>query len=514
MNKTVNQLKMGTVLSYAAIAIQNLLAILYTPVMLRLMGQSEYGLYQLANSTVSYLGLLSFGFGSSYVRFYYQYKVKNEEEGIRKLNGIFMIVFLCISCICVFVGIGMIMCSDSLFQNGLSGAEVREIRALMAVLILTTALTFQNIIFDCYITAHERYIFQRILLIAVNVLSPVITFPLLLFGFGAMALVWANLFLSIGRVGFNIYYCRKKLDMKFQFRGMEISVIKSVGTFSFYIFLNEVVNQINWNVDKLILGAIKGTGVVAIYSIGSQFNQYFINMSSAVSNVFIPRVNKMVAEKQSDYNLTELFIKIGRVQYIILSAALVGYLLYGKFFIMSWAGKEYKEGFWVGAVIMIPSLIPLIQNIGIEIQRAKNKHKFRSIVYFWIAVGNLIISIPLAKRYGALGSAAGTALATMIGNVALMNWYYHKEIHLDIIKFFKNMVKPSLTLLVAAAVGMAVKWHFQVNSWISFFGQAGFFLVIYFVGLYWFGFNKEEKEQVEKIYNKFRKRRKSCSESK
>ena len=38
--------------------------------------------------------------------------------------------------------------------------------------------------------------------------------------------------------------------------------------------------------------------MVAVYSVGSQFNQYFINMSTAVSNVFIPRVNKMVAERQ------------------------------------------------------------------------------------------------------------------------------------------------------------------------------------------------------------------------
>ena len=101
-----------------------------------------------------------------------------------------------------------------------------------------------------------------------------------------------------------------------------------------FIFLNEIASQINWNVDKVILGAVQGASVVAVYSVGSQFNQYFINMSTAVSNVFIPRVNKMVAERQGDDALTALFIKIGRVQYVVLSAILGGYLLYGKFFIM------------------------------------------------------------------------------------------------------------------------------------------------------------------------------------
>lgn len=47
MHKNVNQLKMGTLLSYLTIAIQNISAIIYTPLMLRFLGQNEYGLYQL-----------------------------------------------------------------------------------------------------------------------------------------------------------------------------------------------------------------------------------------------------------------------------------------------------------------------------------------------------------------------------------------------------------------------------------------------------------------------------------
>lgn len=456
MDRQINQLKMGTILSYISIIVQNLVAMIYTPVMLRLLGQEEYGLYQLGNSMIAYLSLLSFGFGSSYVRFYYQYKVKNEELEIKRLNSIFLLVFCALGVISLLAGGGMICSADVLFGSRLSGGQIQEVRALMLVLVLTTALTFPNIIFDCYITAHEKYVFQRVLLILVNLLNPVLTLPLLIMGWNAMALVLVNLVLSIFRVGFNIVYCIKKLNMGFLFQGMQLSVLKSVGIFSFYIFLNEVVNQINWNVDKMILGAVQGAGIVAVYSVGSQFNQYFLNMSAAVSNVFIPRVNRMVAEEQSKYQISRLFIRIGRIQYIVLSGVLVGYLLYGRFFIEKWAGPGYSEAYLVGAVIMIPTLIPLIQNIGIEIQRAENKHKFRSVAYFLIAILNLLISIPLAKTYGAVGAAAGTAFGTVVGNILLMNWYYDKKIGLDIKGFFKNMIRPSVALSVAALEGVIV----------------------------------------------------------
>lgn len=77
-----NQLKVGAILSYISMGLGYVISIIYTPIMLRLLGQSEYGLYNLVNSVVSYLGLLNFGFGSAYVRYYSRYKVKDDEENI------------------------------------------------------------------------------------------------------------------------------------------------------------------------------------------------------------------------------------------------------------------------------------------------------------------------------------------------------------------------------------------------------------------------------------------------
>lgn len=499
VNSQINQLKMGTILSYVSIIIQNIVAMIYTPVMLRMLGQDEYGLYQLGNSMIAYLSLLSFGFGSSYVKFYYQYKVKNEEIEIKRLNSIFLLVFSILGILSLLAGGGMVVSANFIFGNSLTVTQIEKVRILMLVMVFTTALTFPNIIFDCYITAHEKYIFQRLLLILINLLNPILTLPLLFMGWNAMALGISNFILTVFRISLNIFYCRKRLNMRFLFHGMKLHVLKSVGIFSFYIFLNEVVNQINWNVDKMILGAVQGAGVVAVYSVGSQFNQYFMNMSVAVSNVFIPRVNRMVAERQNNYQISQLFIRIGRIQYIILSAVLSGYLLYGQFFIRKWAGKGYEEAYFVGAIIMVPCLIPLIQNIGIEIQRAENKHKFRSIAYFIIAILNLLISIPLAKKYGAIGAAAGTAFATIAGNIFLMNWYYEKRIGLDIKGFFKSMGRPTAALLVAIVEGGVVKMLIPVTSWAAFFIEGCVFLFVYFGGLCLFGFSSDERAQIKMI---------------
>ena len=63
------QLKAGIFLSYLTLALSNIIALVYTPFMLRMMGQSEYGLYSLVASVVAYLTILDFGFGNAIVRY-------------------------------------------------------------------------------------------------------------------------------------------------------------------------------------------------------------------------------------------------------------------------------------------------------------------------------------------------------------------------------------------------------------------------------------------------------------
>ena len=94
MNKTqVNQLKAGSILSYIQMFLNIAIGLLYTPIMIRLLGQSEYGLYQTVTSTISMLSVLNLGFNAGYIRYYAGYKIKSDYENIYKLNGLFLLIF-------------------------------------------------------------------------------------------------------------------------------------------------------------------------------------------------------------------------------------------------------------------------------------------------------------------------------------------------------------------------------------------------------------------------------------
>ena len=210
----VSQLKAGVMLSYITMFISTMISVLYTPVMLRLLGQSEYGLYQLVFSVVSYLGLLSFGFGSAYMRFYSRYKVQDDNEGIARLNGMFMTIFLIIAGITLVAGSVLVANVELIFKGGLTESEIVTARILMLLMVFNVAVSFPASVFSANVTAHEQYFFQRIVSLSRSVLNPFLTLPLLLLGFKSIGLVVATTLLTLVSLGVNMWFCFKKLKIE------------------------------------------------------------------------------------------------------------------------------------------------------------------------------------------------------------------------------------------------------------------------------------------------------------
>lgn len=499
----MNQKRAGVILSYISEAVKILTSLLYTPIMLRLLGQSEYGLYQLVNSVVSYLGLLSFGFTAAYVRYFSLAKAKGSEKEVERLNGMFMTIFLIIALIAAIFGGIMIRNIQGIFSTGLTEQEYGTARILMAFMVFNLCISFPNSVFNCIISAHERFFFQRMLTVVQNLLNPFLTLPLLLMGFGSIGMVAVSTVISVAKIGLDAWYAFKKLRVRFAFDHFDFIIFRDLGKFTFFIFLNQIIDQVNWSVDKYLLGRMLGTAAVAVYGLGAQINTMYVQLSTAISSVFAPQINRIVAERNDNHELSELFIKVGRIQFMLLSLILSGYIFMGRPFMELWGGsKAYGESYYVALLLMIPVTVPLIQNLGIEIQRAKNMHQTRSIVYFCIAIANIFLSIPLIRLYGSSGAALGTALSLLTGNILFMNWYYDRKIGLEIPAFWKSILSVFPAFVLPVLCGLVIRHFIRINSWFSLFVSAVIYGSVFCASVWLRGMNPEEKKMVAGMYRR------------
>lgn len=505
--KEKSQIKMGAILSYAIIVVNMIVGIVYTPILTAKLGQSEYGLYSLVVSIISYLTILDFGFGNAIIIYTTKYRIGNQKEKEEKLHGMFLIIYTIIGIIAGIIGAILWINVDKLFGYSMTYEELRKAKVLMGILTLNLVLTFPLSVFSSIITAYEKFVFSKVLNLIRIIATPAIMLVLLNFGYKSIALVVLNTTFNIGTLLLNYIYCKKKLNIRLRFGKLDVKLLKEIMAYSVWIFLNSVMDKINWNVDQFILGTISGTAVVAVYSVASQLNQMYLNFSTAIAGVMLPKVAKMEEQKASDAEFTQVFIQTGRIQYIVMALIMSGFVLYGQEFInLLWVGPEYSQSYIIACILMLPLTIPLIQNVGLNIIQAKNQYKFRVIVLFIFAIFNLIVTVFLSKLYGGIGAAIGTALSIICGQIIFMNVFYYKKTHIDIPKFWKNIFKMSIPVLIVVFIGVIIKKIFPITNSLKLILQILIYTVIYLIVMWRFGTNQYEKELIITPLNRLLKK--------
>lgn len=471
--KKVNELKAGTILSYINIVISSVIPLLYTPIMLRILGQAEYGVYTLANSVISYLTLLNFGMGTAVVRYVTKYRAEENKDAVEKITGLFLMVYLFFAVLVCVAGAILSFRADLFFSNGLSETEVIRLKILMLIMTVSTAVSFPVSVFSSVSIAYEKYIFKRLFEMITTILAPVLNLLILFAGKGTIGIAWIGLLMQVVSIPIYMFYCSRKLQIKIQMKNLPFYMLREIGVFSAFIFMSSIVDMLYWATDKVLIGAMLGSVAVAIYNVGGVFTSMLQQMSSAISSVFTTRITTMVVKDTPIKEISSMLIRIGRIQYLIISFILSGYIVFGQRFIYFWAGNDYQSAYYIGLVTMIPLSVPLIQNIAFSTIVAQNKHQFRSIVYACIAVVNLVSTYMVIPYFGIIGAAVCTGAAFVLGNGIIMNLYYYKVTRLDIPLFWKNILRMTVVPGGMAAVGYVV-----INKTITSMSLIGFLTAI------------------------------------
>lgn len=494
----INEIKLGAILSYVVIGLNMIVGITYLPFVTGMLGQSEYGLYSLVSSIISYLTVLDLGFSSAIIIYTAKYIAQKDKEKQKTLHGMFFIIYTVIGAIAGVIGIILLLNIDNIFGSSLTIAELEKAKMLMSILTFNLIITFPLSIFNSIISAYEKFVFIKVINIVRIILTPLIMIPLLFLGYKSIALVIVLTIVNIICLLFNMLYCYKKLDVKFIFKKFDKPLFKEIFIFSFFIFLNLIIDRINWSMDQFIIVISLGTVSVAIYAVASQFNQFYLMFSTAISGVLLPKISKMEENKATDKEYTDIFIQTGRIQYIIMALIMTGFILFGSPFIIKLFGFEYHESFTLACILMLSVTIPLIQNVGISILQVKNLHKFRSLVFLGIAVLNIILSVVLVNIYGVIGAAIGTATALILGQGIILNIYYYKKININIPEFWRQILEMTIPVLMSLLIGIIIVNLIPLNKW-SFIPQIILYIIVYVLLMWNLGMNEYERNGCKNL---------------
>lgn len=492
----MNQVKAGAALNYVIIGLNTLTGLLYTPFMLRCLGQNEYGLYSLVASVIAYLTLLDFGFGSAIVRYTAKIRAIGTKQEEWSLYGMFLSAYAVLGLLVTLGGVVLYFNTDRMFDRTMTPEELQQARIMMIFMVGNLAVTFPFSVFGSIISAYEKFVFQRTLSIIRILLSTAVMIGVLMLGYKAIGLVVVQTVFSVATLLANLLYCRYRLRIRIIFRNFNIPLLKEIGVFSFWNFLGAIVDRIYWGTGQFILGIYCGTVAVAVFSLSLTLMHLYMSMSTSFNNVLLPRITVLATQEGKDREISDLFIKTARLQFCVLSLILSGFIIFGKQFIRLWAGEGYDETYTISLIFFVALICPLIQNVGITILLARGQQKFRSLTYLFIALASLGAQILFTPSYGAVGCAYVIAATLFAGQWVVMNIYYRVRQRLEIGLFWRQIASMAIVPLTLSATGVIISRYVSFGSWFSLGAGIIVFLAIYLPAFWILSMNRYERDSI------------------
>ncbi len=498
MNK-VRDKKLGIVLSYLTIFFNTAMTIVYTPYLISRVGDNNYGVLLLANSSVSMIALLDLGLGNTTIRYVTKYRTLGDEEKVKQVLGFFLRIYSIIAVIATIVGILTAVFYPKIGRNALTPEEISLYRVVLPILLVNTVLSFPLGVFMHSLNAFERFTWLK----GAKLFSEIATYATLFFVLSVNKdLVWVAAVMSLGSLLLQLSYFliyQKEIGLRCSFEKLEKSIYIEILAYAFYIFINTVADFLYAKTDRMILGGISGAEEVSVYSVGVQFYSLFTDLAPAISAVFFPSIIESW-EKGNAKKVNETFLNIARMQMMAVGLMIGGFVVFGADFIHLWVGETYNRSYVIGLIIIIPAFVPLTQTAGAYVLRAMNIQKYRSYMYLFFAVLNLAISIPMAFRYGGVGAAIGTLISTCLGQIVFMNWFYAKKAHLNIMEYWKDMLRELLMLVPLSLLFMLSLAKLDISSsWVHLIAEAAVYTVIYCILYYVFVAKETERAIVKKL---------------
>lgn len=471
-------------------------------------GKSDYGLYILVGAFLSYF-VMDFGLGQTIARFITNYKAQNESDKIGQLLGLTTRFYLLINLLIFLALLISYFFIKNIFVE-LTPVEIVKFKVVYLIVGGYSLLSFPFLPLDGVLIAYERFVVLKLCDVISKVSIILLMVVALLLGYKLYALVAINALVGIAIIIIKIIYLKKILPVKINFRHKSKPLLKEMFKFSFWISIIGIAQRLLINIAPMVLGIVSGTEAIAIFSIGVVVEGYTWSFAHALNGLFLAKVSQLNLEENNIKEITNLMIRVGRIQLIIMGLLLIGLIVYGQEFVVLWMGESFRKSYYVVVLLIAPGLITLTQEIAYTYLFVINELKYRAILFILAALGSVLLSFLLAPSMGAIGCAIAIFTANILCHVVGMNYVYWKKLHLEIPRFFKECYGSLIIpIMLTAVLGFSLNHFYHSPNYVSFILKVVSMALFYILLIWLLGLKRDEKIFFKSIIlnltSKFRK---------
>ena len=446
---------MGVVLSCGRILVNLVCGLLLSAVLLRVLGDTEYGVYQTVAAFANYLVLLEFGMGTVMVRNLSAWRAADaSREEIQRQVGTLWTMAVCLGGVILAAAAVFYTLIPAVYAGSMTPLQIVHGQQIFAVLAGFVVLSFLSQTVSGVLLAFEHYRFAAIEGTVRTALRAVAILAAIGWQKNAMVIAVADLCFSGLSLAAMTIYCRRKTGLKLRLGPMDGAILRSAAPLALAIFLQAIVNQANNNVDKFLIGVMLTPEAVSLYSVALYIYGVFSALTTVPISMYGPAIQQCVEQKG---DLLAQLMPPCRVAAVMGGAVLFGFVAVGRPFIRLVYGEGYLQAWAIALLLMGPMYLNAVTGPAINGLDAKNKRMGRSWILLLTTALNVGLTVFWLRPWGVLGAAVATAVATVLGQVVLGNWYYRKALGISVGKLYRAAFQGVwFWLLLGCAAGAAV----------------------------------------------------------
>jgi O-antigen/teichoic acid export membrane protein len=448
---TRRQMARSIVSNWATFAFSAGVNFFVSPLVVRSLGETQYGAWTLLVAVVGHLGLLDLGVRSAVTRYVAQFHAAERHDRASLLYAAALRIFAIAGVTAMLLSAILAMLIGHVFNIP---RELIGIARVVAVIGgVNVAASLLSGVFGGVLIGLERFDYSNALEISVGTFRAIAVVLALKERHGLIALSLIQLFATILRGAGSVYYTRKfypNLKLGVQRWDQESGrLIFKYGLTASFLHVTATLMAYG---DTLVLGALLPIGMITYFAIAGNLIEYARSVVSGISQTLSPRLSALQAGGQQS-DLQGALMTSARLSTLVVVPIVATFIVRGHSFIALWMGNEYADLSGRVLSVLAITLIPLG---GYQVMAAAlfgiSKHGRLVPVFVAECICNFVLSIVWVRHYGVIGTAFGTLVPRLIVSLFIGPWFVHRTLDVPIRTFwFSVFVRP-----VAAAIPFAI----------------------------------------------------------
>lgn len=435
-------LKKGAFLNWIGLAINFSVAFVVTPIVIRTLGSSGFGMWALIQSFSGYYGLVNLGLGSALQRFITRDLAKQENRSLQETVGTAITFFLSTGLLVLLAA--AVLSTPAAHFFSVPEAEAAAFSTTLLLCAFAVVADFFSALAGTLFTAREQFTLSSTLGISRQLVQSMGVLFVLGYSPSIKGLALVVCAVSITALLVNWGFARRLYpQLSLSWRGASYARLKELLHFGTSTVLLTVSNIVRLRIGNVIIAKTVGLSSVATFSVAANL---VVNMNSIMAsslNVLNPRLTRLHTQE----NMEELK-RLYRSALFVSSTMACGMglmiMVFGERFILLWVGEEFLPAVPILHVLTLAYVVAHAQAPAWNVMFALAKHHLMAKVAVAEAVVILGLGLWLSSTHGALGFAWATAAAMLVTKVFIQPPYAAKLGGLRVIDYLVPMAIPFL----------------------------------------------------------------------